>query len=101
MNRLQRCLDVSQGPTLACSIIALGGDEYIFFVVHHLVVDLVSWRVFLGDLEALYRGSDLLAKTTSFKSWASQVEGYASQLSESKWPQPAVKTAVPHCRPHR
>ena len=46
------------------------GDR-LLLVVHHLVVDGVSWRILLEDLETAYRGAAVArAKTTSFRDWA-------------------------------
>ena len=55
----------------------------LLIVIHHLVVDGVSWRVLLEDLETAYeqaRGGErvrLAAKTTSFKAWAQALIEYA------------------------
>jgi fumiquinazoline F synthetase len=44
-------------------------------VIHHLVVDLVSWRIILGDLELLLTSDNVseasLEPTTSFQTWSS------------------------------
>ncbi|GLW12941.1 hypothetical protein Misp01_80690 [Microtetraspora sp. NBRC 13810] len=39
-------------------------------VVHHLVVDGVSWRVLAGDLARAYAGTGPLTRSTSFRTWA-------------------------------
>ena len=52
-------------------------------MIHHLVVDGVSWRILLADLETTYRqavrGDQLLLprKTTSFQLWAERLAAYA------------------------
>jgi non-ribosomal peptide synthase protein (TIGR01720 family) len=52
-------------------------------VIHHLVVDGVSWRILLEDLHTLYeqlhlgQTVNLPAKTTSFKHWAEKLTDYA------------------------
>ncbi|MGB8507260.1 MAG: condensation domain-containing protein, partial [Pyrinomonadaceae bacterium] len=54
-------------------------------VTHHLVVDGVSWRILLEDLEAAYaqavRGEriSLPAKTSSFQQWAERLERYGRE----------------------
>ncbi|MFP2931133.1 amino acid adenylation domain-containing protein, partial [Pyxidicoccus sp. 3LG] len=59
------------------------GDARLLLVAHHLVVDTVSWRVVLEDLEvacqALLRGQTpaLPPKTTSFKDWAEHLHAHA------------------------
>ena len=53
-----------------------GEDDQLFLDIHHLVVDGVSWRVLVGDLEAaceqLLAGREprLAPATTPFKRWA-------------------------------
>ncbi|NBH06500.1 non-ribosomal peptide synthetase, partial [Amycolatopsis sp. SID8362] len=44
---------------------------------HHLVVDGVSWRILLEDLETAYRGGDLGPRTTSFQEWAARLSAHA------------------------
>jgi non-ribosomal peptide synthase protein (TIGR01720 family) len=70
--------DLSQGPLLAAVLFARGAGlcPYLLVVAHHLVVDGVSWRILMDDLEIAYqqasRGEQvkLGAKTTSFRDWA-------------------------------
>ncbi len=51
----QRTLDVSQGPLLR-AVYLRGDDEgRLLLVIHHLVVDGVSWRILLADLQQAYR----------------------------------------------
>lgn len=57
----------------------------LLLVVHHLVVDGISWRILLEDLERGYRQLksnaeiNLGLKTTSYRKWAQAVESYAGQ----------------------
>ncbi|WP_439653511.1 amino acid adenylation domain-containing protein [Pseudomonas rhodesiae] len=73
----QRSLALN-GPLLRVLLADLpDGSQRLLLVMHHLVVDGVSWRVVLEDLQSLYRQHALPAKTTSFKVWAERVQGYA------------------------
>jgi len=73
----QRSLALN-GPLLRVLLAdLLDGSQRLLLVMHHLVVDGVSWRVVLEDLQSLYRQHALPAKTTSFKAWAERVQGYA------------------------
>lgn len=51
----QECLDVRHGPVLAAELITLGDsdEQTLFMTAHHLVVDLVSWRVILEEIEEI------------------------------------------------
>ncbi|PAU57235.1 non-ribosomal peptide synthase/polyketide synthase [Pseudomonas sp. PICF141] len=84
----QRSLDLQQGPLLRAVLFSLPeGEQRLLLIVHHLVVDGVSWRILLEDLQGSYRqllaGEPLAlaAKTTSFKQWAEQLQTHARSES--------------------
>ena len=63
----------------------------LLIVIHHLVVDGVSWRILLEDLQTAYqqlaqgKAIALTAKTTSFKDWSEKLTAYAqSQALKSE-----------------
>jgi non-ribosomal peptide synthase protein (TIGR01720 family) len=83
-DRLQVSLDLSQGPLLRAALFELSaGEQRLLLIIHHLVVDGVSWRVLLEDLRTVYEQLEagepvrLPAKTSSFKHWSSQLQSYA------------------------
>ncbi|HEF4732952.1 non-ribosomal peptide synthetase [Burkholderia multivorans] len=55
---LQRRLDLARGP-LACACAARlpDGSTRLYLAIHHLIVDGVSWRIVLDDLDAVYRAA--------------------------------------------
>ena len=67
----QGSLNITHGPLFAVDMIKVeGGAQYLFLVAHHLIIDLVSWRVLLGDLEELLlSGRTLGVPSTSFQTW--------------------------------
>ena len=71
---LARLIHFSSGP---------GAAGRLLWAIHHLVVDGVSWRVLLEDLETAYSQAHrglapvLPAKTTSFKAWAERLAAHA------------------------
>src|SRR5918998_581291 len=82
-----RCsFDLGHGPLVRAVLFDLGvGQRSVLFVaVHHLVVDGVSWRILLEDLDTAYqqatRGENvrLGAKTTSFQQWAQRLTQHAT-----------------------
>ncbi|MGY2403239.1 amino acid adenylation domain-containing protein [Pseudomonas sp. SDO5271_S396] len=76
--RAQRSLDLQNGPLLRAVLADLAdGSQRLLLVMHHLVVDGVSWRIFLEDLQSLYRQQRLPAKTSSFKAWAERLQAHA------------------------
>ncbi|VVP79828.1 Linear gramicidin synthase subunit B [Pseudomonas fluorescens] len=86
---VQRSLDLQQGPLLRALLVSDGqGAQRLLLAIHHLVVDGVSWRVLLEDLQALYRGEPLAAKTHTTGDWAARLATYAGSDSlrdEQDW----------------
>ncbi|WP_367254171.1 non-ribosomal peptide synthetase [Pseudomonas sp. stari2] len=84
----QRSLDLAQGPLLRAVLIdGPDAQQRLFIAIHHLVVDGVSWRVLLDDLQTVYRQLDadqsvkLPAKTSAFKDWSARLQAYAGSES--------------------
>ncbi|QJI12243.1 non-ribosomal peptide synthase/polyketide synthase [Pseudomonas sp. ADAK22] len=80
----QRSLDLSQGPLLRAVLVGMAdGSQRLLLVIHHLVVDGVSWRILLEDLQTAYRqliegvSVVLPAKTSSTRAWAERLQAYA------------------------
>jgi non-ribosomal peptide synthase protein (TIGR01720 family) len=80
---LQAGFDLSDGPLARLCLFNAGQPARLLWVAHHLVVDGVSWRVLLEDLEGAYRQAAqglrvaFPPKTTSFQEWARRLDGYA------------------------
>jgi non-ribosomal peptide synthase protein (TIGR01720 family) len=82
-----------------------GQPSRLLIIVHHLVVDGISWRVLLEDLQIAYRqfknsGSiQLPAKTSSFRSWVDTLRSYGNSPALRKeadyWIDQAVSTPLP------
>ena len=83
--RLHTSLNLQDGPLMRVALFDRGPqvNSYLLIVIHHLVVDGVSWRILLEDFQTLYqqlsRGEkpSLPAKTTSFKTWAERLRKHA------------------------
>jgi amino acid adenylation domain-containing protein/non-ribosomal peptide synthase protein (TIGR01720 family) len=84
---VQGSLNLSEGPLLRAVYFDCGEEEAgrLLLVVHHLVVDGVSWRILLEDLqrgyEQLSSGGEveLGAKSTSFQRWAEELTVQAQE----------------------
>lgn len=62
-------LDIERGLVFSADIFTLGtGEQYLSLIAHHLVVDLVSWRIILDDLESLLNGGAML-DVLPFQTW--------------------------------
>jgi len=74
----QQSLHLEKGPVWRVVWLDPGRDRpcYLLIVIHHLVVDGVSWRILLEDLQTCYQQAldkqsfDLPPKSTAFQYWA-------------------------------
>ena len=82
---VQGSLDVGRGELVRAVEYELGEGRgrRLLLVIHHLVVDGVSWRILLGDLERGYgqlqrgEGMRLGVRTTSYGRWAEKLVEYS------------------------
>jgi amino acid adenylation domain-containing protein/non-ribosomal peptide synthase protein (TIGR01720 family) len=83
--RLQASLDLSAGQLCRAAYFHSGPchPDRLLIIMHHLVVDGVSWHILMEDLcttyQQLSRGQvvTLLPKTTSFRRWSTKLAEYA------------------------
>ncbi|MBP2319885.1 amino acid adenylation domain-containing protein/non-ribosomal peptide synthase protein (TIGR01720 family) [Kibdelosporangium banguiense] len=74
--------DLDRGPLIK-AVLFDGPAPHLFVVAHHLVVDGVSWRILLDDLDTAYhqarqgKAIDLSSKTTSFRDWSARLSSHA------------------------
>lgn len=86
MNINQASFNLITGPLMKVVYFEdnLTENDRIFWVIHHLVVDGVSWRILLEDLQVVYnqmkQGQEirLPAKSTSFKEWSERLQTYSN-----------------------
>ncbi|KAF2757245.1 nonribosomal peptide synthase [Pseudovirgaria hyperparasitica] len=83
VGRSQSGLDIEKGPLFSVDHFQQGSEcQVIVLVGHHLVVDMVSWRVILQDLEELLdSGSLSMDKPMSFQAWCSMQTEHAQKNS--------------------
>ena len=76
--------ELKEGPLVKAWFHSGNDRSQLCLSIHHLVVDGVSWRVLIEDLELAYQqlvdGQEiqLHAKTTPFQTWATLLNDYAS-----------------------
>jgi aryl carrier-like protein len=70
---VQASFDLAAGPLTRLCLF----DDRLLWAAHHLVVDGVSWRVLVEDLETAYRQAALPPRTTSFLEWARRLAVHA------------------------
>jgi amino acid adenylation domain-containing protein/non-ribosomal peptide synthase protein (TIGR01720 family) len=99
----QRSLDLARGPLLRAVLLTMtDGTQQLLLVIHHLVVDGVSWRVLLEDLQQAYRHAALPAKTSAYQQWAQQLQAHALTLDAQLpyWQAQSMATELPCDNPH-
>lgn len=55
------------------------GSARIYFALHHIIVDAVSWRILTEDIKTLYDGKPLPQKGSSYRQWIESVRNYTHQ----------------------
>lgn len=75
MSNLQGQINPINGPLLAVALLdnlQENSTQYLFITAHHLVVDLVSWRIILEDLEELLDHGEMSShQSTEWQTWLS------------------------------
>lgn len=103
-DRLQASLRLAEGPLTRAALVERGDRRQLLWIIHHLCVDAVSWRILLEDLEAAYdieeRGAGALpARTDSIKRWAERLVRWAEEpeLAEEReaWLRAAAVPVAP------
>jgi amino acid adenylation domain-containing protein/non-ribosomal peptide synthase protein (TIGR01720 family) len=87
--QLQASLNLTEGPLFRVALFDLGINQpsRLLWIIHHLVVDGVSWRILIEDFQTAYqqicqdKALQLPAKTTSLQQWSNYLQEYA-QLPE-------------------
>jgi aryl carrier-like protein len=90
---LQASLDITEGPTVRAVIFKghCDGRDRLFIAVHHLCVDMVSWRIIIEDFHSIYRSisagetPSLPPKTSSYREWALALRKYNAEVHRDYW----------------
>ena len=90
---MQRSLNLQDGPLLRAMLVTEAdsneqqGKQRLLLVIHHLVVDGVSWRIILEDLQRSYqqlasgKKAQFAPKTSAFRDWTERLQRYANSES--------------------
>ncbi|KAA3664907.1 MAG: hypothetical protein DWQ04_03355 [Chloroflexi bacterium] len=102
--QLQNTFDLAASPLLRAALFDLGPSRppRLLLIVHHLVVDAVSWRILLADLEHAYQQVvigqpvELPKPLTSLAQWSQHLSKFAQdrqfQQERDYWLQTAPST---------
>ena len=94
--KLQASIDIANGPMMRVAVFHLPEKDTVLMVIHHLVVDGVSWRVIAEDLNKIYStllqgkmSVGLPKRKCSFAQYAQALNEYAGSsdlhAEESYW----------------
>ncbi|CAF4557720.1 unnamed protein product, partial [Rotaria socialis] len=84
LTKWQSQFDIEKGPLWAIGYLNgfAEGRAQVWFAMHHLIVDTVSWRIICDDLRRLYDGSSNLGKKgSSYGEWSRCVQSYGTRKS--------------------
>ena len=84
-SKLQASLNLSKRPLFQVALFDLGNDQAqrLLWIIHHLAVDGVSWRILLDDFQTAHQqinqGQAIKPppKTSSYQQWSSRLQEYA------------------------
>lgn len=71
---------IDHGTLLRCLLIKSSGQNYLYVNIHHLIVDGVSWRIIIEDLQNCFQALQLNRKiilprkSISFKQWTESLK---------------------------
>jgi amino acid adenylation domain-containing protein/non-ribosomal peptide synthase protein (TIGR01720 family) len=94
----QNSLDVQNGPVFAVDVCnTRSGEQVVFVAAHHLVIDVVSWKIIIGDLEDIMNSGPAhsLQKELPFQMWCDKQAANAREVST----QDAVRKNYPTVQP--
>ncbi|GAX43730.1 amino acid adenylation domain-containing protein [Tolypothrix sp. NIES-4075] len=76
---LQRSLDLNNGPLARAVWFNLGENRLprLLIIIHHLIIDGVSWRILLQDLAEAISNNQVEAPTSSFQQWSQFLQNLA------------------------
>ncbi|MFA0812914.1 amino acid adenylation domain-containing protein [Microbulbifer epialgicus] len=79
---------LNKSPLLQCIVFkSETGDDHVFLIAHHLIVDTVSWWILVEDLVKAYeqllsgKKADLGGKTSSLQQWSQQLRCFSKSDS--------------------
>ena len=84
---VQQSFDLQQGPLFKVVYYKLPDRCHVLLVAHHLIIDAVSWRIVMEDLNAAYHQGEAWQpplQTLSMKDWMQQCQRHYSTIDEQQ-----------------
>ena len=79
---IQASINLEEGPLVKAVVFTENGHKLLVLIIHHLAVDIMSWKILTEDFESAYKalseGRELVypPKTASYIEWAKALEDY-------------------------
>ncbi|WP_342006851.1 condensation domain-containing protein, partial [Bacillus subtilis] len=83
-NQIQSSIKINEGPLIKLALFQCPDGDHLLIVIHHLVIDMVSWRILFEDIMSGYNQAmagkviQFAPKADSFKLWSEQLCEYAN-----------------------
>ncbi|MCY8372394.1 non-ribosomal peptide synthase/polyketide synthase, partial [Bacillus haynesii] len=80
---LQQSIDIKTGPLVKLAIFKTNNGDHLLIIIHHLVVDGISWRILFEDLALGYsqlsngEKVEFYPKTASYQEYARHITEYS------------------------
>jgi len=84
-NKIQANINLETGPLMKIVLFKLRDGDRLLIVIHHLIIDGISWRILYNDIAITYnqfiseKPLSLPSKSCSFKKWSEQIENYSNR----------------------
>lgn len=89
--KVQSSLNIFDGPLVKVVLYQCKDNmQRLLIVAHHLIIDGVSWRILIDDIESIYKAFldsgrvALSAKTNSYRQWGNALIDYATSKEGKK-----------------
>lgn len=83
--RINNEIDIEKGELIKLAIFEEESNDNLYIAIHHLIIDGISWRIILEDLNLAYaqllngEEIDLPEKTSSYQDYALAIEEYRKE----------------------
>lgn len=101
---IQKSINLATGPLLKIGHFITDNEDHLLIVIHHLLIDGISWRILFEDFSFAYNAvlnkNNIVfpPKTNSFKYWSEKLKEYANSpklLKEQPYWEKAARDFVP------
>ncbi|MBE0370466.1 non-ribosomal peptide synthetase [Pseudoalteromonas aurantia] len=85
--QLQSEFNLKTGPLWQVAKLSdiANNTDYLLCAFHHLIIDFVSWRIIIEDLNTLLTGKNLANnKTSSYRQWQTGLNNYLTEHSKQR-----------------